>query len=197
MDGLFGQSVAGAGDINGDGFADVILGAPSSGMARTGRAYLAVGSTAGLQGGGLSRIEAPAGASAFGQSVAGVGDLNADGTSDVVVGAPGDPTAMGAASAGTAYVFLGSGLGVDPMPAFALTAMADALRTALGASATMLGDVNNDAFADFALGEPLANDGTGRVVLVRGAAMTMGFGTLQTLEGRELRSRFGVSLGGW
>ncbi|MBI5516264.1 MAG: FG-GAP repeat protein [Deltaproteobacteria bacterium] len=197
MDGLYGQSVAGAGDINGDGFADVILGAPASGAGRTGRAYLAVGSTAGLQGGGLSRIEAPAGASNFGAAVAGVGDLNADGTSDVVVGAPGDPSAVGPASAGTAYVFLGSGLGVDPMPAYAVTAMADALRTALGASATMMGDVNNDAYADFALGEPLANDGTGRVVLLRGAAMTMGFGTLQTLEGRELRSRFGTSLGGW
>ncbi len=83
----FGYSVAGAGDVNGDGYDDVVVGAYIYMYNTTiGRAYVYLGSASGLLSTAATTLSE--GAYYFGHSVAGAGDVNGDGYDDVVVGAP-------------------------------------------------------------------------------------------------------------
>ena len=101
-----GKSVSGAGDINGDGFDDVIVGTLGRG------AYVVFGKAGGFAS-SLSlpsltatdgfKIVGPALDTGFGARVAGAGDVNGDGVSDMVVSAP-----YGVHRAGTAYVIFGN-----------------------------------------------------------------------------------------
>ncbi|MFO7854349.1 MAG: integrin alpha, partial [Paracoccaceae bacterium] len=111
-----GASVSGVGDVNGDGFADVIVGAPGhDGYGRnSGEAYVVFGGTGGfpseldpsaLDGANGFRIEGGAPYARAGISVSSAGDLNGDGIDDLVVGARGS-TYYGVA--GAAYVVFGS-----------------------------------------------------------------------------------------
>jgi len=85
----FGWSVASAGDVNGDGYADVIVGAYQFDNVQTneGRAYVYLGSASGLATAPAWTAESDQDSALFGYSVAGVGDVNGDGYTDVVVGA--------------------------------------------------------------------------------------------------------------
>ncbi len=95
-----GGQVAGAGDVNGDGFADVIVSSLSD------RAYVFYGAaslTSSRDASAADAIITGAGSGAFGTSVSGAGDVNGDGRADVVVG-------DAKTNAGKAYVFLGATL---------------------------------------------------------------------------------------
>ena len=88
---LFGSSVAGAGDVNGDGYLDVIIGArgyDSEFVADIGAAYIYYGSESGLATTPGWKVVSDQAYSGFGISVAGLGDVNQDGYADVAVGAP-------------------------------------------------------------------------------------------------------------
>lgn len=102
----FGWSVASAGDLNGDGFAELVVGAPDAGAVRV---YW--GGAAGIDAMRFSELRSDP-QSSFGDSVAGAGDIDGDGYGDLLVGAhlasPG-----GRAAAGTATVFFGSADGVS------------------------------------------------------------------------------------
>src|SRR4029078_6945506 len=88
----FGASLASAGDVNGDGIADVIVGepdydGPSTPNPHEGRAMVFLGSPSGPS---LSPIWAAEGAQdGFGAAVASAGDVNGDGFDDIIVGEPG------------------------------------------------------------------------------------------------------------
>ncbi len=96
---LFGKSVASAGDFNGDGFDDIIIGAPDSrynSRGFSGSAYLLFGQASGFQNLDLSnmttadnrgfRIDGAMQDSGLGSTVAGAGDINQDGYDDIIVG---------------------------------------------------------------------------------------------------------------
>lgn len=112
-----GRSVSSAGDVNGDGLADLLVGASGvdTPAANAGRAYVVFGTT-GTNPVALSNVTAGAGgfainrsaaADAAGRSVSSVGDVNGDGLADVLVGAPnGDPG--GNSLAGSAYLVFGT-----------------------------------------------------------------------------------------
>src|SRR5688572_18540160 len=99
-------SVSGAGDVNGDGYADVIVGAwlNDAGGAAAGRAYVYYGGPAADAVADWTLTGEAAG-DGFGISVSGAGDVNGDGYDDVIVGA--SLNDAGGASAGRAYVYYG------------------------------------------------------------------------------------------
>src|SRR6185369_7986153 len=89
VNGWFGKSVASAGDVNGDGYADLVIGAQRV-SSFTGRAYVYLGSATGLAASPATTLTGPDGTSGyFGFSVAGAGDVNGDGYGDLAVGARG------------------------------------------------------------------------------------------------------------
>jgi hypothetical protein len=123
-----GSSIASAGDMNGDGLNEILIGAPTAGVgapAGGGTAYIIFGSTSGFSANGqllLSAMTGPRGFSIygegtgatqrFGSSVSGAGDVNGDGLDDVIVGAPGDAPGT---DTGAAYVLFGHpDYGVNP-----------------------------------------------------------------------------------
>jgi hypothetical protein len=108
-----GTSIAGAGDLDGDGADDFLVGAP--GRAGVGASAGAVYVIAGLPSGSLSlseaawaRIDAGTSGDKLGQAVAGGVDVDGDGTPDLLLGAPYEDA--GGTSAGAAYLFSGAGL---------------------------------------------------------------------------------------
>jgi len=151
-----GFSVAGAGDVNGDGKDDFIIGAPFAspgGFILAGSAFVYSGATGGL----LYQKNGAAGSELLGSSVAGAGDINADGRADFIVGAPGaSPNGLGAA--GSAYIYSGA----DGTLLFQKdgTAIGDNL----GSYGTVsgAGDVNGDGRPDFIIGAYGA-DPSGRI----------------------------------
>jgi hypothetical protein len=165
----FGRSVASAGDVNGDGFADVIAGAPEYGFGpmtpeRSGAAFIFHGSSSGIPSGstdtaatGLEADEANTDAR-FGTSVASAGDVNADGYSDVIVGAPFYVTASG--NQGAAFVFLGSATGIadgGPQTADVELEAGPGSGQEFGTSVASAGDVNGDGYSDVIVGAPREN----------------------------------------
>ena len=89
-DAQLGYSVAGAGDVNGDGFADVIVGAQQYdlGQLNEGAAFIYFGSAGAFNVTADAQLESNQEGAQLGTSVAGGGDVNGDGFADVLVGAP-------------------------------------------------------------------------------------------------------------
>ena len=147
---FFGHSVAGAGDINGDGFDDVLIGAPSysNGESSEGVAFVYLGSSSGLSHTAAWIGESNRNFALFGGSVAGAGDVNDDGYADVIVGAEG--YANGEEYEGAAFVYLGSSLGLSLTAAWMVES--DRFQTFFGTSVGTAGDVNGDGASDVIVG---------------------------------------------
>ncbi len=105
--GWFGYTVSGAGDVNGDGCEDVVVGAnrenPGDSPRWAGRAYVFSGQTGTLLHTLISPNEEQGGY--FGHSVSAAGDVNGDGRPDIVVGAHNEAPGGSPAWAGRAHVF--------------------------------------------------------------------------------------------
>ena len=112
------MSVASAGDVNGDGYGDVIVGAfeHDNGQTNEGRAYVYLGSAAGLGTVPAWTAESDRSGARFGISVATAGDVNADGYSDVIVGA--HRYSQGQLGEGRTFLYLGSATGPAATPAW-------------------------------------------------------------------------------
>jgi len=156
----FGAAVAPAGDVNGDGYPDVIVGAPyfdeRPGRYR-GKAFVYYGSATGLSSVPGWEVEGEDDGSEFGaqfgSAVASAGDVNGDGFDDVIVGAPGYDSIY-ATNAGRIYVFLGSAHGLSTVPAFIAEGQGNDLGHLAGLGyAVASGDFNGDGFSDIAATE--------------------------------------------
>jgi len=137
----YSASVASAGDVNGDGYADLIVGATGPSYA-----HVYLGSATGLSSTPATALPHPASLSFdFFVSVAGAGDVNGDGYADVLVVLSEYPTP----SKGFAYVYLGGASGLDTTPAATFSAPSGSDFWATGTGA---GDVNGDGYGDVVIG---------------------------------------------
>ena len=159
--GYFGSAVAGGGDINGDGFSDVVVGAPNRDSPAT---FVFWGSATGLQPAPATRlIPGDTTGSTFGASVANGGDVNGDGFSDVVIGDP----SYGAF--GVAYFYLGGSSGIGAVPSVTLVGIESGGN--FGNAVATAGDLDGDGLSDLVIGASNVENGVGRVYLYIGDPM--------------------------
>jgi hypothetical protein len=135
----FGASVAAAGDVNGDGIADVLVGAPRTGGSN-GRAYLYLGRPTGMPNTPSIVFDNPEEDGSFGAKVAGAGDVNGDGHPDVIVGAR---------TSGFIYVYFGSAIGPSSMPGASLRR---SVQFGFDGAMAGVGDIDGDGYDDLAIG---------------------------------------------
>ena len=182
------RRVDGAGDINGDGYADVIVGAPQNG---TGEAYVVFGKAGGwttaidlsdLNGTNGFILNGVTGSDRFGGAVSSAGDINGDGYDDVIIAARyGDPNGI---NSGESYVVFGKASGfaaainvseLNGTDGFVFNGI-DAYDQG-GRQVDNAGDVNGDGFDDMILsapnGDPNGID-TGEYYVVFGKASGYG-----------------------
>ena len=189
-----GYSVSGAGDVNGDGVADLIIGAPTTNS--SGASYVVFGK-AGLGSTGSLTLSSLNGTNGFvlpgvsgsqsGYSVSGTGDINGDGVADLIIGAPTTNS-----NAGASYVVFGKA-GIGSTGSLTLSSLNGANGFILpgvsgshsGYSVSGAGDVNGDGMADLIIGTPYANSyaGTSHVVFGKPGIGSTGSLTLSSLNG--------------
>ena len=176
-----GNSVSSVGDVNGDGLADLIVGA-SGATSYTGKSYIVFGTTSNAAI-NLSAIAAGSGGFVIngqsandnsGWSVSNAGDINGDGLADLIIGAAG----AGASSTGKTYVVFGT----TSTSAINLSAVANGIggfvvngESAVdysGWSVSNAGDVNGDGFADLIVGAKAAGNTIGKSYIVFGSTST-------------------------
>ncbi|MBX7042051.1 MAG: FG-GAP-like repeat-containing protein [Ignavibacteria bacterium] len=189
----FGYSVSGAGDVDGDGVAEFLAGAPlnSNGFGgfQAGTIYLFKGSETASD---ISDIVFNGSASEqFGYSVASARDFNADGFEDVIIGTP-KSNANGTES-GTASVYFG---GVVWNKSPDITISGESAFDHFGTSVSYAGDVNQDLYDDIIVGAPendAAGTDAGRAYIYFGGPSADGVADL-ILNGESSGDRFGFSV---
>jgi hypothetical protein len=154
--GYMGGAVGTAGDVNADGYADIVVGA--YGEALAGHAYIYYGSAAGITGAGRVTLTGDENGCVFGGSVATAGDVNGDGFADIIIGAPShDYTPASFTDCGAAYVYLGSASGISTSASWFEVGSHSGDR--FGSMVATAGDVDGDGFADIIVGSPLYTQG--------------------------------------
>jgi len=154
-----GFAVAGAGDVNADGYFDIVIGAPlyDNGQTDEGVALLWYGGSGGLGSNGTPAnadrtLEKNQASAQFGYSVAWAGDINGDGYSDIIVGAP--LYDNGQTDEGVAFVYHGSATGIPSSENW--YAESNQASAQLGFSVASTWDLGapSDGYYDIVIGAP-------------------------------------------
>ncbi len=196
-----GHSVSNAGDVNGDGLNDIIVGAIISGQPEEiGAAYVIYGRTSGMdlnlfsnttldpsRGFKLVGVTGSDGATIIGNAVSSAGDFNGDGFADVIVGA---------ANHTDAYIIFGGPSGQTGGDVISLVNAGQGVRInglltdlGLGSRVTGVGDFNGDGFADVAMvGNNADNNSVARIIYGRNTS-----GTINVSSAASASSGFGIA----
>ncbi len=154
----FGFAIAAAGDMNNDGFDDLLIGSP--GARFNGMGFGSAELYSGFDGSLLRTYFAPEPGQQYGGAIASAGDVNNDGVPDVIIGAVGSGT-----DRGDAYVYSGA-------TGFQLQQLEGTSNSSrFGRTVSTAGDVNDDGFADVMVGAPFTTSSSnpGRVVVFSGS----------------------------
>ncbi|MCP4358569.1 MAG: DUF11 domain-containing protein, partial [Chloroflexi bacterium] len=196
-DARFGHAVASAGDVNGDGYTDIIIGARgySNGESAEGGAYVYYGSATGLSSTPAWTAESNYANAWFGYAVDTAGDVNNDGYADVIIGSPMDGN--GTVNGGKVYGFYGSGSGLSATPDWLIVSDQDGAGLGTGTSVASVGDVNGDGYDDALVGaqtydNPETNEG--QVYLYYGSANGLNLAPAWTAESNQANANFGWSV---
>ncbi len=191
----YGNSVSTAGDVNGDGYSDVIIGALyyDNGETDEGRAFVYYGSAQGLSISPNWTAESDQTNAYFGRSVSTAGDVNGDGYSDVIVGAYYYDNVEG--NEGRAFAYYGSSSGLSLTPDW--TSEANQASANFGISVSTAGDVNGDGYSDVIVGAYLYDNGEtdeGRAFVYYGSSGGLSASPDWTVESNQASARFGISV---
>lgn len=181
----FGSAIGRARDVNGDGFDDIIVGAPKSDLGLPDGGCIAVHS--GFDGAQIYLLFGQSDGAEFGSSVAGIGDANDDGFDDFLVGAP--FSEMNGVQVGQVHLFSGA-TGV-----VARSMSGEAFGDRFGATLANAGNVDRDGFHDFvvgAKGSDLGGLNAGRVQVFSGSTGLL----LHDLVGGAIGQLMGTAVDG-
>lgn len=172
------------GDFNGDGYADLLIGAPGAIPGSSGKAYLYYGSANGVD--TTTRITISGAANSnFGYTVSLRGDFNGDGLNDALIAAP----YTGSRGEDRAYIFYGA-ITPTASPSPNVTFIDGGGTDNFGYAITA-GDLNGDGYDDVIIGAHGANSGSGKLYIYYGAAEMDGSADL-TIAGAD--NRLGTSV---
>jgi len=186
-DASFGISVSTAGDVDGDGYSDVIVGASGSSSV-----YVYFGSSSGLVSTGFWNRS---GDTSYGHAVSTAGDVNGDGFGDIIVGAPlADSTYT---NCGRVDVYLGSVTGLGVTPVWFIYDLHDYGQ--LGYSVATAGDINGDGYSDIIFGEDGKGEpgewSEGKAYVYMGGAESLAASSTWVVESGQANADFGFSVG--
>ncbi|MFQ6101756.1 MAG: integrin alpha [Anaerolineae bacterium] len=191
----FGQAVATAGDVNGDGYSDVVITASGYDADETneGAVFVYYGGPAGLSTIPAWSDEGGQGYANYGTSASTAGDVNRDGYSDLIVGAPwyDNPGTLD----GTGFVYHGSAAGLSPTPDWMATGVATDSET--GSAVATAGDVNDDGYSDVILGafrQTGEHWHAGATFVYHGGSGGLATSPAWSEEGSSHDAKFGVSV---
>lgn len=193
----YGYSLGTAGDVNGDGYEDLLVGAPiyDNGEANEGRVWLYLGSSTGPSTGASWRGDSDQANSWFGWSLSSAGDVNGDGYSDVVIGIPNWDGSL--TDEGRVELYLGSAAGLPSVASWSYNG--SETNASLGFSVASAGDVNGDGYSDIVVGAPDRSSGQtdeGVAWVFYGSATGLPASPNRTLQANQANSNFGISVAG-
>ena len=169
---IYGSGAASAGDVNGDGYDDVVIGAPGYGTSGRGAAFIYAGSAQGVATTPMTTLSGDQPGGSFGYAAIGVGDMNGDGYDDVMISSDCEATASVSCEflsfPGAAWVFDGGQNGVSTQARAKFTKLSDDGTAAnFGWQLERAGDVNGDGVPDVAI-SAAAYNGAGAVLVYLG-----------------------------
>ena len=190
-----GDQVAGAGDVNNDGYDDIIIAAPNfdNGQTDEGAVYLHLGSASGISSTPTLMLEGNQASCYFGSTIAAAGDLNNDGFDDVLISAV--TYDNGEVNEGMVFIYYGNASGLNTTPAYTLEANQAGAYFGRGLSGNA--DVNNDGFTDIAIGADFYSGGQtweGRVFIFHGTGAGINTAPATIVEANQNFAHFGGSL---
>lgn len=200
-DDLAGYAVDVGGDVNGDGYDDMLIGAPrrTNGYYYGGAAYLVLGSATPTSASLSTKIEYIGESTGLfaGGSVSCGGDVNGDGLDDIVIGDPDD--GGGGSGAGTAYLVLGSRSPSGSYLSAAIHYDGSSANESVANAVDLSGDYNDDGLNDILMGAggndvTCANAGAAGVMLGTASPATQSFASLMRFSGSDCQEIAGSDL---
>lgn len=189
---IFGVPFESAGDVNGDGYDDLIVGAYlfDTDVVDAGRAYLYLGGVNGLS---TDPVWTSSGDNHeedfFGSEVSAVGDINNDGYDDVAIGA------YSTNSRGKVFLFLGDSSGLSATPIWTSSGD-DQVNAFFGFSISGAGDTNSDGYDDVIIGAYGNDTFVGKVFLYLGSSSGLSVVPAWTSSGDvQEGASFGIQVG--